>query len=96
MGGLLVYFVLPWPRRGGPSLTSDRTSITIVDLLGIVFTAFLFTIPLYTANFTDEVLGEEIGVTIFCWCLALSGIGILTWTSRLATRHQGPGASWPR
>ncbi len=92
VGGLLAYLVLPWPRRGGPSLTNDRTSITIVDLLGTLFAAFFFAIPLHAANFTDEVLGEEIGVTIFCWCLALSGIGVLTWTSRLVTRRQGLAA----
>jgi hypothetical protein len=86
-GGILVYFVLPWPKRSGPSLTNDRASMTIVDLLGTVFAAFFFGIPLYAARFTEEVLGDEIGITIFCWCIALCGIGILIWSSRLVTRR---------
>jgi hypothetical protein len=85
-GGILVYFVFPWPKRGNPSLTNDRTSMTIVDLLGTVFAAFFFGIPLFAVRFTEEVLGDEIGITIFCWCVALSGIGILIWSSRLVTR----------
>jgi hypothetical protein len=28
-------------------------------------------------NFTEEVLGTEFGIAVFCWCLGLSGIGIL-------------------
>lgn len=88
-GGILAYLLLPWPRRGGSSLTNDRASVTIIDLLGAVFTAFFFAIPLYAARFTEEVLGDEMGITIFCWCIALSGIGILIWVSRVATRRSG-------
>ena len=86
-GGILVYLLLPWPKHSVPSLTNDRTSIMIVDVLGTVFAALFFGIPLYAVNFTDEVLGNEFGITVFCWCVALSGIGMLMWSSRLATRH---------
>jgi hypothetical protein len=86
-GGLLVYLILPWPKRSIPSLTNDRTSITIIDLLGTLFAALFFGIPLYAVNFTDEVLGAEIGIAVFCWCIGLSGIGILIWSSRLVTRR---------
>jgi hypothetical protein len=94
-GGILVYFILPWPKHSAPSLTNDRTSITIVDLLGTVFAAFFFGIPLYAVNFTEEVLGSEIGITVFCWCVALSGIGMLIWSSRLVTRRPSPVESVP-
>ena len=95
-GGLLVYFILPWPKRSTPSLTNDRTSITIVDLLGTLFAALFFSIPLYAVNFTAEVLGAELGIAVFCWCLGLSGIGILIWSSRLATpRHPVPAGAVP-
>ena len=86
-GGVLVYLLLPWPKPSVPSLTNDRTSITIVDVLGTVFAALFFGIPLYAVNFTDEVLGNEFGITVFCWCVALSGIGMLMWSSRLVTRR---------
>jgi hypothetical protein len=94
-GGILVYFILPWPKHSAPSLTNDRTSITIVDLLGTVFAAFFFGIPLYAVNFTEEVLGSEIGITVFCWCVALSGLGILIWSSRLVTRRPSPAEGVP-
>lgn len=93
VGGVLVYLTIPWPKRSVPSLANDRTSITIVDVLGTVFAALFFAIPLYAANFTDEVLGAEIGITVFCWCLGLSGIGILIWSSRLVTRRAAAAES---
>jgi hypothetical protein len=65
-GGILVYFILPWPKHSAPSLTNDRTSIMIVDVLGTVFAAIFFGIPLYAVNFTEEVLGSEIGIAVFC------------------------------
>jgi hypothetical protein len=94
-GGLLVYFILPWPNRSTPSLTNDRTSITIVDLLGTLFAAVFFSIPLYAVNFTEEVLGTEFGIAAFCWCLGLSGIGILIWSCRLVTRRSAPAGLVP-
>jgi hypothetical protein len=94
-GGILVYFILPWPKRSAPSLTNDRTSITIIDVLGTVFAAIFFGIPLYAVQFTEEVLGAEIGITIFSWCVALSGIGILIWSSRLVTRRPAPAEGVP-
>jgi hypothetical protein len=94
-GGILVYFMIPWPKPSAPSLTNDRTSITIVDALGTVFAAVFFGIPLYAVNFTEEVLGSEIGIAVFCWCVGLSGIGILIWSSRLATRRPAPAEGVP-
>jgi hypothetical protein len=94
-GGILVYLILPWPKRSTPSLTNDRASITIIDLLGTVFAALFFGIPLYAVNFTEEVLGSEIGIAIFCWCVGLSGIGILIWSSRLVTRPLAPADGVP-
>jgi hypothetical protein len=94
-GGILVYFLLPWPKHSVPSLTNDRTSIMIVDVLGTVFAALFFGIPLYAVNFTEEVLGSEFGITVFCWCVALSGIGMLIWSARLATRRPSPAEGIP-
>jgi hypothetical protein len=90
-GGLLLYFLLPWPARQAASLTQDRASMTIVDLLAAVFTSFFFALPLYAVHFTQEVLGDEIGITIFCWCLALSGVGMLMWAARVVTRPASTG-----
>jgi hypothetical protein len=92
--GLIVYLLLPWPRQSHQSLTGDRTSIIVVDLLGMLFGAFFFSLPLYLAHFTAEVLGSESGTTWFCWFLALTGVGLLIWSARLGTRREqqsGPG-----
>ncbi len=70
-----------------PSLANDRTSMTIIDVFGTMFTALFFAIPLYVVNFTEEVLGAEIGISVFCWRLGLSGAGIPTWSFRLVTRR---------
>ena len=93
--GILVYFMIPWPKPNAPSLTNDRTSITVIDALGTVFAAVFFGIPLYAVHFTEEVLGSEIGIAVFCWCVGMSGIGILIWSSRLATRRQAPAGDVP-
>ena len=66
----------------------------MVDLLGMLFGAFFFSLPLYLAHFTAEVLGSESGTTWFCWFLALTGVGLLIWSARLGTRREqqsGPG-----
>jgi hypothetical protein len=94
-GGILVYLILPWPKRSMPSLTDDRAGITIIDVLGTVFAALFFGIPLYAVNFTEEVLGSEIGIAVFCWCVGLSGIGMLIWSSRLVTRPPAPAGGVP-
>lgn len=87
LGGLLGYFLLPWPKQRRTSLTGDRAMIMIVDLLGLLFAAFFFALPLYLAHFTGEVLGDELGLTLFLWCVSWIGLGMLAWSARLAAHR---------
>jgi hypothetical protein len=87
--GLALYLALPWHNRTGPTLTGDRGTVTIVDLLGFLFASFFFAIPLYAVSYSDQVLGSELGISVFCWIVAMSGIGILMWSARLCSARKG-------
>jgi hypothetical protein len=83
--GILFYILIPWPRLRENVIAHDRLSAVLaLDILGTLVVALFFTISLYAADSTAAVLGENLGLTLFLWALALGGVALLLWAARNA------------
>lgn len=83
-GALAIYCLLPWPRRGAGLVVFDRLPLVVLDGLAALFGGGLFTIPLYAAHTTEELLREDLGFAVTLWCLAGLFAVLMLWTARRA------------
>jgi hypothetical protein len=84
-GGLLCYVALPWRRQKAGNIVYGRTATLVLDAAGALYSGFFFALPLAVLNSTAEAMGEEFGLTVFCWLAAGLLSLFLLWASRLAS-----------
>jgi hypothetical protein len=85
VGGLLIYALIPWRKRGPGCVSYGRTVPVALDLFGTAFGAAFFALPLYFVNSTAEVLGDEIVMTLALWSIACVCVLLLAWAAWLAS-----------
>jgi hypothetical protein len=85
VGALLLYSVIPWPRRGSNCAAYNRAVVLSLDALGLSFAATFFALPLFIVNSTAEVLGSESGMTLFLWAFGATGLLMTLWAARITT-----------
>lgn len=78
--GLLLYVVLPWPRRGPNVVYMGRVRVVLMDFLsiGILFSVF-FTLPFGIIGRSIGVVTEYWGLTAVFWLLAALGGLLIYW-----------------
>jgi hypothetical protein len=84
-GGLLCYAALGLRRREAGCIVHGRTATLALDATGVVYGGFFFALPLAVLNSTAEAMGEEFGLTVFCWLAAGLLSLFLLWGFRLAS-----------
>ena len=80
---LLIYAVLP-RRRTADGAAYSRAVPVALDGMALLFAGVFFALPLYAVHWTGEVLGSELGMTIFLWLLASTGLLLMLWSARIA------------
>jgi hypothetical protein len=78
--GLLLYAVLPWPRRGPNVVYMGRIRVLLMDFLsiGVLFGVF-FTLPFGIVGRSIGVVTEYWGLTAVFWLLAAMGGLLIYW-----------------
>ena len=82
--GFLTYLVLPWPKRPPEAVVCSRgRAIVLPDIMGVLFTGFLFALPFFIITQNSAVpgiLNFSYGwgyLTLVFWFLALGGVAML-------------------
>jgi hypothetical protein len=86
--GLLIYLVLPWPRRAPNLVYVGRVRIVFMDIasIGILFGMF-FTMPFGVVGRSLGVVGEFWFLTAVFWLIAGLGAICIYWAIHYAALH---------
>ena len=88
LAGLGFYVVMPWRRRRPDRLTREPVgSVIALDILGVAVLGVFFALPFLIAQRSQDVVGADIGLTVFFWTLALLGVAFLVWAAANASRE---------
>jgi hypothetical protein len=71
---LLLYALLPWPRRGEGIITYDRWRVVLGDILGLVLTVVFVAMPLLITSNSAMAVTEYWGLTLVFWLIGLLGL----------------------
>ncbi len=71
---VLLYVLLPWPRRGKDIIAYDRWRVVLGDVLGLVLTIMFFGMPFFITSNSALAVTEYWGLTLAFWLIGLLGL----------------------
>ena len=71
---VLVYVLLPWPRRGKDIIAYDRWRVVLGDILGLVLTVMFVAMPFLITSNSALAVTEYWGLTLVFWLIGLLGL----------------------
>jgi hypothetical protein len=94
LAALILYVVLPWPRRSPETVAYGRARVVAGDVLGTGLFALFFAMPLLILGGASPALLNAPGFVAVFWFLALFGVAILVvnaWGSSFAVVAEETG-----
>jgi hypothetical protein len=71
---VLLYILLPWPRRGKDIIAYDRWRVVLGDILGLVLTVMFVAMPFLITSNSALAVTEYWGLTLVFWLIGLLGL----------------------
>jgi hypothetical protein len=71
---VLLYVLLPWPRRSGNIIAYDRWRVVLGDTMGLVLTVVFVTMPFLITSNSALAVTEYWGLTLVFWLIGLLGL----------------------
>ena len=68
---VLLYVLLPWPRRGDGIIAYDRWRVVLGDIMGLVLTVVFVGMPFLITSNAALAVTEYWGLTLFFWLIGL-------------------------
>jgi hypothetical protein len=71
---VLLYVLLPWPRRGEGIIAYDRWRVILGDIMGLVLTVVFVAMPFLITSNAALAVTEYWGLTLVFWLIGLLGL----------------------
>jgi hypothetical protein len=71
---VLLYILLPWPRRSEDIVAYDRWRVVLGDILGLVLTVVFVAMPFLITGNSALAVTEYWGLTLVFWLIGLLGL----------------------
>jgi len=71
---VLLYVLLPWPRRGEGIIVYDRWRVILGDIMGLVLTVVFVAMPFLITSNSAVAVTEYWGLTLVFWLIGLLGL----------------------
>lgn len=71
---VLLYILLPWPRRGEGIIAYDRWRVVLGDILGLALTVVFVAMPFLITSNSALAVTEYWGLTLVFWFIGLLGL----------------------
>ncbi|MCX6062710.1 MAG: hypothetical protein NTV26_00745 [Caldiserica bacterium] len=71
---VLLYLLLPWPRRSGDIIAYDRWRVVLGDIMGLILTVVFVTMPFLITSNSALAVTEYWGLTLVFWLIGLLGV----------------------
>jgi hypothetical protein len=78
VAGLVLYIVLPWPRRPREALAYKRWRVVLCDVAALILTVPFFAFPFLITGGTVQAFTEGWPLFFFFWPIAFIGL-VLVW-----------------
>ena len=78
LAGLVLYIVLPWPKRPPEALAYKRWRVVLCDVAALILTVPFFAFPFLITGGTVQAFTEGWPLFFFFWPIALIGL-VLVW-----------------
>jgi len=71
---VLLYILLPWPRRGEDIIAYDRWRVVLGDIMGLLLTVVFVGMPFFITSNAALAVTEYWGLTLVFWLIGLLGM----------------------
>jgi len=71
---VLLYILLPWPRRSGDIIAYDRWRVVLGDIAGLMLTVVFIGMPFLITSNAALAIAEYWGLTLVFWLIGLLGL----------------------
>ena len=71
---VLLYVLLPWPRRGEDIIAYDRWRVVLGDAMGLLLTVVFVAMPFLITSNSALAVTEYWGLTLVFWLIGLLGL----------------------
>ncbi|MHB8107877.1 MAG: hypothetical protein ACYDH4_10695 [Candidatus Cryosericum sp.] len=71
---VLLYALLPWPRRGEDVIAYDRWRVVLGDIVGLLLTVVFVGMPFLITNNAALAVTEYWGLTLVFWLIGVLGL----------------------
>ncbi len=71
---VLLYILLPWPRRSGDIIAYDRWRVVLGDIAGLMLTVVFIGMPFLITSNAALAVTEYWGLTLVFWLIGLLGL----------------------